>query len=96
MPSSGSVTPATHWVVLCGRNEGNGGDVYFTANGIHLEAGNGEGTNDIIAWGVNDGYSDASSHSDWAVSEVLVWDTALSDAEVHFQLYLPNFLFESV
>ena len=96
MPSSGSVTPATHWVVLCGRNEGNGGDVYFTANGIHLEAGNGEGTNDIIAWGVNDGYSDASSHSDWAVSEVLVWDTALSDAEVLFQLYLPNFLFESV
>ncbi|KAJ1483848.1 hypothetical protein T484DRAFT_1798814, partial [Baffinella frigidus] len=81
-PTTGPVRPPTDWLVLCGRNAKDAG-VYFTANGVTIMGG-GEArqnlTENFTAWSVNDGQS--GEHSGWAVSEIVVWDAALSNAEV--------------
>ena len=79
---TGPVRPASDWLVLCGRI-----GEYFTANGVNVTWG--EASQNVTAatmwvpnstaWSINGGQG---SHSDWAVSEIAVWDALLSDAEV--------------
>ncbi|KAJ1489678.1 hypothetical protein T484DRAFT_1779487, partial [Baffinella frigidus] len=75
-PPTGPVAPED-WLVLCGRNDEVDG-VYFSANGVNVTQH--DAHRNVTAWSVNAGQSGA--YSDWAVSEIVVWGAALTDAEV--------------
>jgi len=76
--SSGDASATTDWVYMCGRNAESdalvvNGILKRAANGSFSESGNQQLT-------VNaDG---SGEHSDWAVSEVLVWDRHLNVTEM--------------
>jgi hypothetical protein len=65
----------TDWLLFCGQNAAPG---LFLANGVRVGNGAGGGASNI-AFGVNSlGCCGKSEASDWAISEISVWNRALS------------------
>jgi hypothetical protein len=81
-----AISPNTNWVVMCGKNVGS------TPNNILANSqpiGTVSGGTGGITLCVNDGLDEngnnsANEQSDFQVSQVMIWDTALTDASMTY------------
>merc|ERR1719265_1869376 len=67
----------TDWLVMCGTNSNGGGGML--ANGMDVGAEFPGGDYELH---INSGWNMPGEASDFAVAEVIVWDRALSEAEM--------------
>ena len=78
--SNGTTDTTKNWLIMCGKNLGNiPGNIYYD--------GAANGSSNVItpftdAIGINRGLFGESERSDFAFSNVMIWDQALTDAEM--------------